>query len=112
MADLIDPKTGEPAHRCDYATREWFRRRPPDTVTTLTACDKCGLLYKPSLEHLHRCEDLIDPWTGALLHPGVPDRCPGNGQDPDYEICCDECDYFLECFDEDGMPLTIMPHTV
>lgn len=98
--DLIDPKTGELAHRCDAATRAWFRTQPADTIITLGVCDKCGLLYKPSLEQLHQCEDLIDPYTGVLLWPGAPDRCPGNGVDPDYEICCDNCNYFLECFPE------------
>lgn len=94
--DLIDPITGEPAHRCDYATRVWFQMHP-DMETTLVACEKCGLLYKPSRKHLHKCDDLIDPHTGALLHPGVPDRCPGNGNHPDIECCCDECDYWREC---------------
>lgn len=97
--DLIDTKTGEPAYRCDYATRVWFKMHP-GIDTTLAQCKKCGLWYKTGWEQLHQCEDLIDPYTGALLHPGVPDRCPGNGADPDYEICCDNCNWFLECFPE------------
>ena len=24
--------------------------------------------------------------------------CLGNGENPKYECCCDECDYFLYCF--------------
>lgn len=39
----------------------------------------------------------IDPWTGAELHTGDPEHCQGNGVDPDFENCCDECDYFLAC---------------
>lgn len=97
--DLIDPKTGEPAYRCDAATREWFRKHP-EAETTVAQCSRCGLWYKTGREQLHQCEDLIDPTTGALLWPGAPDRCPGNGADPDYEICCDNCNYFLECFPE------------
>lgn len=38
--------------------------------------------------------------TGAELVPGDPERCQGNGKDPRFEICCDECDYFLKCFPE------------
>lgn len=41
-----------------------------------------------------------DPYTGAELHPGRPELCQGNGEHPDYEICCDNCDYFLACFPE------------
>lgn len=42
----------------------------------------------------------IDPWTGAELHPGEPEHCQGNGEDPNFEICCENCNYFLECFPE------------
>ncbi len=38
--------------------------------------------------------------TGALLRPGDPEGCQGNGADACYEICCDECDYFLTCYPE------------
>lgn len=41
----------------------------------------------------------IDP-TGALLLPGYPEKCEGNGKHPDYECCCDECDYLALCTDE------------
>lgn len=87
-------------HRCDSATRAWFRTQPSWMVATLGRCEKCGLLYKASLEKQHECEDLIDPATGAVLWPGAPDKCPGNGEHPDIECCCDECDYYLECFPE------------
>ena len=43
---------------------------------------------------------IIDP-TGAELKPGDPERCQGNGKHPGIECCCDECDYYLECFEED-----------
>ena len=44
-------------------------------------------------------QDMIDPGTGIELSPargGV--GCKGNGENPDYECCCDECDYYLLCF--------------
>lgn len=31
--------------------------------------------------------------TGANLFPGRPEICQGNGEHPDYEICCDSCNY-------------------
>ena len=36
--------------------------------------------------------------TGAELRPGDPENCQGNGKDPRFEICCDECDFYLDCF--------------
>ena len=42
--------------------------------------------------------------TGVILIPGNSgDNYPGNGEHTDengnpIECCCDECDYFLECF--------------
>ena len=45
--------------------------------------------------------NLIDPSTGTKLTPSPQGKeCLGNGQHPEYECCCDECDYFLECFPE------------
>lgn len=38
--------------------------------------------------------------TGAILTPGFPERCQGNGEHPNFEICCDNCDHFLTCFPE------------
>lgn len=38
--------------------------------------------------------------TGAELHPGDPERCQGNGEHPDFECCCDNCDYWYECHPE------------
>ncbi len=40
---------------------------------------------------------ILDP-SGAELRPGDPSSCQGNGMDPRFECCCDECDYFLRCF--------------
>ena len=28
------------------------------------------------------------------------EKCRHNGENPDYDIACDECDYFLICFPE------------
>ena len=42
---------------------------------------------------------VIDP-TGAILAPGRPKECQGNGEHKEFECCCDECDYFLLCFPE------------
>lgn len=37
--------------------------------------------------------------TGPQLTPSKQGRdCLGNGEHPEYECCCDVCDYFLECF--------------
>lgn len=47
---------------------------------------------------------IIDP-TGAELAPGDPARCQGNGEDPHFEICCDNCDYFLDCYPEERAEL-------
>lgn len=38
--------------------------------------------------------------TGTPLCPGRPDLCLGSGSFAGFEICCDECDYFLKCFPE------------
>lgn len=44
--------------------------------------------------------------TGTILIPGNNGKdCPGNGETKDdngeiIECCCDECDYFLCCFEE------------
>ena len=42
-------------------------------------------------------EKIIDQWTGAELKPGDPEHCQGNGEHPDFECCCDECDYLIQC---------------
>lgn len=43
--------------------------------------------------------DMIDPSTGVLLTPSYHgEACNGNGEHPEYECCCDECDYYMFCF--------------
>lgn len=43
-------------------------------------------------------DNLIDP-TGTPLTPSFHGKdCLGNGEHPDYELCCDNCNWFLECF--------------
>lgn len=45
--------------------------------------------------------DMLDPGTGILLTPCYHGQgCLGNGDNPGYECCCDECDFYLECFPE------------
>ena len=44
-------------------------------------------------------EEKIIDITGTPLKPSEQGKdCPGNGKNPLYECCCDECDYFLVCF--------------
>ena len=56
--------------------------------------------YEPS-ENMKRFEQAlknydVDP-TGAILLPGFPEKCEGNGEHPNYECCCDECNYLQIC---------------
>ena len=39
-------------HECDERTRAFFADKPSWYVTTLGQCEKCGLMYKPSLGHV------------------------------------------------------------
>ena len=40
--------------------------------------------------------------TGITLIPGnLGKDCPGNGEHVLVECCCNECDYFLCCIDEE-----------
>lgn len=42
---------------------------------------------------------VIDKFTGILLTPSPEgSKCNGNGEHPEYECCCDNCDYYLYCF--------------
>ena len=43
-------------------------------------------------------QKVMDP-TGIQLTPKQPAVCLGNGEQG-FEICCDECDYYLLCFPE------------
>ncbi|MBE6805177.1 MAG: hypothetical protein E7526_01440 [Ruminococcaceae bacterium] len=39
--------------------------------------------------------------TGVPLTPSWHGRkCLGNGENPDYDCLCDECNYYLYCFPE------------
>ena len=41
----------------------------------------------------------IDTATGIPLTPSYHgELCLGNGDHPQFECCCDECDYYLTCF--------------
>ena len=42
---------------------------------------------------------IIDP-SGAILNPGNPKKCQGNGKHRGFELCCDECEFFLACYPE------------
>ncbi len=45
-----------------------------------------------------RKKQIIDG-TGTPLTPSRQGRkCLGNGEHPEYECCCDECNYYLYCF--------------
>lgn len=41
---------------------------------------------------------IIDPTETPLKPSDQGKDCLGNGNHPEYECCCDECDYFLCCF--------------
>lgn len=42
----------------------------------------------------------LDP-TGTVLVPSDQGKaCPGNGEHPGIERCCDECDFYLDCFSQ------------
>ena len=41
----------------------------------------------------------IDPSTGIALTPSFHgESCLGNGDHTGYACCCDECDFYLNCF--------------
>ena len=45
-----------------------------------------------------RKKQIIDV-TGTPLTPSFLGRkCLGNGEHEKYEICCENCDYYLKCF--------------
>ena len=53
--------------------------------------------YRAALRHA------VKDSTGAVLLPGFPEGCQGNGKHADFECCCDGCDHFAACFPE-AMP--------
>lgn len=55
----------------------------------------------PAYMRIFYREPILDPSTGIMLQPSCHGKdCPGNGEHPGVECCCDECDYFLDCFPE------------
>lgn len=64
------------------------------------------MLKMMSLNEKGKCKMIIDV-TGTILTPGNNgDDCLGNGEHIDKNgkpvpWCCDECDYYLECFPEE-----------
>lgn len=38
--------------------------------------------------------------TGTELTPGDPHNCLGGDNHPEHPLCCDNCDYFLDCSPE------------
>ena len=56
-----------------------------------------------------RKKQIIDV-TGTPLTPSRQGRkCLGNGEHPEYECCCDECDYYLYCFPQYGRQKRLPP---
>lgn len=81
--------------------------------------EKNKSVFQPEVELCHRQETmskeqilkvlecgrnhrLIDV-TGVELTPGDPQNCLGGDKHPDFECCCDECDFYLQCYPE-AMP--------
>lgn len=98
MADLIDQVAGSMAIEGFILTEEDKER-----IQCVAADPSCAdaILRELIQKHTVIREDLIDPSTGTKLTPSPAGReCLGNGTWPGYECCCDECDYFLECFPE------------
>lgn len=54
-------------------------------------------------EHMKRFGEALKRFeaapNGAVLLPGFPEKCEGNGKHPNYECCCDECDYLKLCLE-------------
>ena len=57
-------------------------------------------LHKFVSEAEEKIPETVSDSSGAVLTPGKPQTCEGNGSNDAYEICCDECDWFLACFPE------------
>lgn len=52
-----------------------------------------------------RRKRIIDA-TGIPLTPSRQGKyCLGNGDNPEYECCCDDCDYYLYCFPQYNLRL-------
>ena len=57
-------------------------------------------LHKFVSEAEVKIPETVSDSSGAVLTPGKPQTCEGNGSNDAYEICCDECVWFLACFPE------------
>ena len=54
-----------------------------------------------------RKRQIIDV-SGTPLTPSLQGKhCLGNGEHPQYECCCEECDYFLKCFPQYNKKTTL-----
>ena len=46
-------------------------------------------------------DDRLDNSADEILTPSYHgEKCRHNGENPDFEIACDNCDYFYSCFPE------------
>lgn len=57
-------------------------------------------LFRFVSESEEKIPDTFSDSSGAVLTPGNPKTCEGNGNHEGYEICCDECSWFLAYFPE------------
>lgn len=72
--------------------KELRSREPEPTPAELQA-------MWPTYMRLTYPEPILDPATGTMLQPSCHGKeCLGNGTWLGYECCCDECDYYLDCF--------------
>ena len=84
----------------DMSNEELFKQALNEGLNRCIEKEVGSEPYEPS-ERMKRFGEAlkkydIDP-TGAILLPGFPERCEGNGKHPKYECCCDECDYLALC---------------
>ena len=57
-----------------------------------------GEMFLTFLEARDELQKRLDP-TGTVLNPSPNGQdCLGNGEHPGIERCCDECDFYLDCF--------------
>ena len=70
----------------------------------LMAASSDDIAASDKATHTSVCEILgkRDAWHISTDPPLTPsyhgENCLGNGEHPDYECCCDECNFYLECF--------------
>ena len=74
---------------------ELIRRKEIRSKAAVAAWEEFRQYYMPRSE---------DPHIPHKLTPSHQGReCLGNGSWPGYECCCDECNWFLECFPEQAV---------